>query len=77
MVYEHDPESPSLKILVRNGSSVVGIIRRNLNTGHYHFYDTQCNAWDCLFQEKRFDSIQMRIEGLLEARGSTLNLDYA
>jgi hypothetical protein len=72
MIYELDPESPHLKILVKNGSSIVGIIRRNLETGHYHFYDSQCDAWNCLFQEKRFDSIKMRIEGLLEARRSTL-----
>jgi hypothetical protein len=72
MIYELDPESPLWKILVKNGSSIVGIIRRNLETGHYHFYDSQCDAWNCLFQEKRFDSIKMRIEGLLEARRSTL-----
>ena len=44
MIYERDPESPFSKILVKNDSSVVGIIRRNLITGHYHFYDNQRGA---------------------------------
>jgi len=65
MVYEHDPEAPFLKILVKNGSSVIGVIRRNLKTGHYHFYDNRGGGLNCLFQEKRIDSIKMRIEELL------------
>ena len=40
MSFEHDPESPFLKILVKDGPSVVGIIRRNLKTGNYHFYES-------------------------------------
>ena len=64
MVYERDPESPFSKIVVRNGSSVVGTIRRNLKTGIYHFCDNQLGGLNCLFQEKRIDSIKMRIEEL-------------
>jgi hypothetical protein len=68
MVYEHDPESPFLKILARDGSSVVGIIRRNLQTGHYHFFESQRDALNCLFREKRMDAIKMRIEELHNIR---------
>ncbi|MFZ0931760.1 MAG: hypothetical protein WAN11_24395 [Syntrophobacteraceae bacterium] len=68
MIYEHDPESPFSKILVKNDSSVVGIIRRNLITGHYHFYDHPGDALNCRFQEKRIDSIKIRIEELLNVR---------
>ena len=66
MIYERDPESPFSKILVKKGSSVVGIIRRNLITGHYHFCDNQRGGLNCLFQERRIDSIKMRIEELLD-----------
>jgi len=65
MIYEHDPESPFSKILVKNGSSVVGTIRRNLMTGQYHFYENQRDALNCLFQEKRIDSMKIKIEELL------------
>jgi hypothetical protein len=58
MIYERDPESPFSKILVKSDSSVVGTIRRNLITGHYHFYDNQRGALNCLLQEKRIDSIK-------------------
>jgi len=68
MIYEHDPESPFSKILVKNGFSVVGTIRRNLITGHYHFYENQSNALNCRFQEKRIDSMKLRIEELLNLR---------
>ena len=68
MIYEHDSESPFLKILVKDGSSVVGIIRRNLKTGHYHFYENGRDALNCLFQEKRIDSIKVRIEELHNLR---------
>ncbi len=68
MNYERDFESPFSKILVKNSSSVVGTIRRNLITGLYHFYDNQRNELDCLFQEKRIDNMKMRIEELLNLR---------
>jgi hypothetical protein len=68
VIYERDPESPFSKILVKNGSSVVGTIRRNLITGQYHFYDSRRDVLDCLFQEKRIDSMKMRIEKLLNLR---------
>ena len=51
--------------LVKNDSSVVGTIRRNLITGHYHFYDNQRGGLNCLLEEKRIDSMKMRIEELL------------
>ncbi len=68
MIYEHDPESPFLKVLVKDESSVVGIIRRNLKTGNYHFYDSPRDSLNCLFQEKRIDAIKMRIEELHNSR---------
>jgi hypothetical protein len=39
-------------------------------TGHYHFYDKQPGGLNCLFQEKRIDSIKIRIEELLNLRGA-------
>ena len=68
MIYERDPGSPFSKIVVKNGLSVVGTIRRNLITGHYHFYYNQRNALNCLFQDKRIDSMKIKIEGLLDHR---------
>ncbi len=65
MIYERDPVSPFSKILVKNGSSVVGIIRRNLVTGYYHFCYNQRGGFNCLFQERRIDIIKIRIEELL------------
>jgi hypothetical protein len=64
MIYERDPASPFSKIVVKNGSSIVGTIRRNLITGHYHFCDNQLGGLNCMFQEKRIDSIKTRIEEL-------------
>jgi hypothetical protein len=64
MIYERDPASPFSKIVVKNGSSFVGTIRRNLITGHYHFYDNQRGILNSLLQEKRIDSMKMRIEEL-------------
>jgi hypothetical protein len=66
MIYERDPASPFSKIMVKDGSSVVGTIRRNLITGYYHFCDNERGGLNCLFQEKRIDSIKMRIEELLD-----------
>jgi hypothetical protein len=68
MTYERDPETPFSKILVKNGSSIVGTIRRNLITGHYHFYDDQRDELNCLIQEKRIDSMKSKIEELLNLR---------
>ncbi|MGA2229246.1 MAG: hypothetical protein ABSH41_32825 [Syntrophobacteraceae bacterium] len=68
MIYERDPESPFSKIMVKNGSSVVGTTRRNLITGHYHFYDNQRGGLNCLLQEKRIDSMKTRIEELHDLR---------
>jgi hypothetical protein len=66
MIYERDPESPFSKILVKNNSSVVDTIRRNLITGYYNFYDNQRGALNCLLQEKRIDAMKMRIEELFD-----------
>jgi len=57
-----------LKILVKNGSSVIGVIRRNLKTGHYHFCESERDPLNCLFQEKRIDDIKMRVEELINLR---------
>jgi hypothetical protein len=65
LIYESDPESPFAKIVVKNGSSVVGTIRRNLITGHYHFYDNHRGVLNSLLQEKRIDNMKTRIEELL------------
>jgi hypothetical protein len=65
MIYERDPESPFSKIVVKDGLSVVGTIRRNLITGQYHFCDHQRGGLNCVFQEKRIEGIKMRIEELL------------
>ena len=66
MIYERDPESPFSKIVVKDGLSVVGTIRRNLITGYYNFYDNQRGALNCLLQEKRIDAMKMRIEELFD-----------
>ena len=68
MVYEHDPASPFQKILVKNGSSVVGTIRRNLKTGRYGFFESERDPLNCRFQEKRIDHIKIRVEELLNLR---------
>ncbi len=61
MIYEHDRQFPFSKVVVKNGSSVVGTIRRNLITGHYHFYDNQRDTLNCLFQDKRIDSMKTEV----------------
>ncbi len=58
--------NPFSKIVVENGSSVVGAIRRNSITGHCHFYDNQRDVLNCLFQDKRIYSMKTRVEGLLD-----------
>ncbi len=68
MIYERDPETPFSKILVKNGSSVIGTIRRNLITGHYHFYDNQRNTLTSLIKAKRIDSMKIKIEELINLR---------
>jgi hypothetical protein len=65
LIYESDPESPFSKIVVKNGSSVVGTIRRNLITGHYHFYDNHRGVLNSLLQEKSIRSMKTKIEELL------------
>ncbi len=66
MIYEHDRQFPFSKVVVKNGSSVVGTIRRNLITGHYHFYDNQGDVLNSLIQDKRIDSMKIRIEKLFK-----------
>ena len=74
MFYEHDREAPFLKILVKNDSSVVGVIRRSLDTGYYHYYEDMHNSLNCLLKEKRIDLIEMRIEELYALREVIPNL---
>ena len=64
ILYEHDPEAPFQKILVKKDSAVIGVIRRNLKTGDYHYYDEEHGALSCLLQEKGIDRIKLRIEEL-------------
>lgn len=64
ILYEHDPEAPFQKILVKKDSAVIGVIRRNLNTGDYHYYDEEHGSLSCLLQEKGIDRIKLRIEEL-------------
>jgi hypothetical protein len=64
MIYEPDPKSPFSKIVVKNGSSVVGTIRRDFETGLYHFCDNERGALNSPLQEKRIDSMKSRIEEL-------------
>lgn len=66
MIFEHDPERPFSKIVVKNGSSIVGTIQRNFETGIYHFCDDQRGALNSLLQEKRIDSMKMKIEEFLD-----------
>ncbi len=62
MIFEHDPESPFWKILVRDETDLIGIIRRNLKTGCYQFYGHQLGSIACEFNEPRLDRIKLRIE---------------
>jgi len=64
MIFEHDPERPFSKIVVKKGSSIVGTIRRNFNTGIYHFYDNQRGTLNSLLQARRIESMKLEIEGL-------------
>ena len=62
MVYEHDPEFPFQKILVKNCGYVIGIIRRNHETGHYQFFDIKMDSLSPLFRATRLDIIKSWIE---------------
>jgi hypothetical protein len=64
ILYEHDPEAPFQKILVKKDSAVIGVIRRNLKTGDYNYYDEEHGALSCLLQEKGIDRIKLRIDEL-------------
>ncbi len=64
MIYEPDPELPFQKILVKKDSAIVGVIRRNLLTGHYQYHDGEGGALHFLFKELRIDKIKRRIEEL-------------
>jgi hypothetical protein len=68
MIYEPDLGRPFSKIVVKNGSSVVGTIRRDFETGRYHFYDSHRGALDSLLQARRIDSMKSKIEELLDLR---------
>ena len=64
MIFENDLEKPFSKIVVKKGSSIVGTIRRNFNTGIYHFYDNQRGTLNSLLQARRIESMKLEIEGL-------------
>jgi hypothetical protein len=66
VIYEPDPERPFSKIVVKNGSSVVGTIRRDFKTGLYHFCDDQRDVSNSLLQARRIESLKSRIEELLD-----------
>ncbi len=68
MIYEHDPELPFLKIIVKKDSSPVGIIRRNLKTGVYLFFDNLSEGFKPLLQGNRIDKMKLRIEELYSVR---------
>ncbi len=63
MTYLHDPENPFRKILVKDGSNTVGVIRRNLNTGHYQFYDSKENSMTPLYKVDRLDRMKLWVDG--------------
>ncbi len=67
MIYEHDPQFPYRKIVVKDNLSVIGMIRRDLSTGTYHFYESS-NDFRASFTEQRIDSIKMRIEEMMQSR---------
>ena len=58
MIYLHDPENPFQKILVKNDRDLVGIVRRNLKTGYYQFYDSKTDSVTPLFRAGRLDQIK-------------------
>jgi hypothetical protein len=64
MIFEHDPERPFSNIVVKNGPSIVGTIRRHFETGLYHFYDNQRGTLNSLLQARRIESMKSKIEGL-------------
>ncbi len=68
MIYESDPELPFMKIIVKRDSSCVGIIRRNLKTGVYLFFDNLSEGFNPLLQGNRIDKMKLRIEELYSVR---------
>ncbi len=66
MIFLRDPENPFAKILVKDRRGIVGIIRRNLKTGYYQFYDEKRDAITPLYKADRLDLMK-----------SWLNAQYA
>lgn len=64
MVYEHDVESPFREILVKDDSAVVGVIRRNLKTGEYQFYN-DITTLHYVMKASRIERIKSKIETLI------------
>ncbi len=58
MIYSPDPENPFRKILVSDERGLLGIIRRNLKTGNYQFYDSKTDSINPLFRAGRLEQIK-------------------
>ena len=65
MNYERDREFPFQKILVKEGRDTVGVIRRNLKTGDYQYYDNQADSLTPLFRAARLDNLKSWVEAQL------------
>ena len=65
MIYERDREFPFQKILVKEGRETVGIIRRNLKTGDYQYYDTRPDSLTPLFRAARLDYLKLWVEATM------------
>lgn len=64
MTFDHDREIPFQKILVKNDSETIGIIMRNLETGHYHFY--KGDGLKSTLIESRIDTMKAKIESMMQ-----------
>ena len=58
MIFLHDPELPFHKILVKEAGFTLGVIRRNLKTGQYEFYESETNSPSPLFRAGRLEIIK-------------------
>ena len=44
MIYEHDPEFPFQKVLVKDGNNGIGVIRGHIKTGHDQYFEARPDA---------------------------------
>ncbi len=68
MTYEHYEEMPFHWFLVKNDSRVIGVIRRNLRTGEYQYYD-DVGSLKFKIKETSIERLKRRIEMTTSARG--------